>query len=247
MPALALVVPIVYIRDMAICAYIRVSSRSQTLDSQQDAIHRAALARGDRITRWYCETMTGAKTDRPERVSLLDDARGGSVTVLWVYRLDRLSRAGIRDTVNCIEELKVCGCQVKTVADGFSIDGPAADIILAVLAWAAQMERQAISDRVAAARVRVESRGGTWGRPGRLTGSETRKINELRAQGLSIRDIAQEVRVPRSVVQRLTRKKVIGSLDDCPESASIGTCGPERPQESELPCQLPARPNPRKK
>lgn len=185
-----------------IAAYMRVSSRSQTLESQQDAIHRAARARGDQITRWYCETMSARKIDRPELQTLLEDARGGRLRVLWVFRLDRLSRSGIRDTLNLLQELKTCGCQVKSVADGFSLEGPAADVILAVLSWAAQMERAAIGDRVAAARVRREAQGLTWGRPGRLSLEQQGRIAALALEGQSIRTIAQAVGVPRSTVGR---------------------------------------------
>lgn len=183
-------------------AYIRVSSRSQDLSSQQDAIARAARARGDQITRWYCERASARRLDRPELNDLLGDARAGNLQVLWVFKLDRLSRSGIRDTLNLLQELKTCGCQVKSVADGFSLDGPAADVILAVLAWAAQMERAAIGDRVAAARVQREARGLSWGRPSRLSLEQQARIEALALEGQSIRTIAQAVGVPRSTVGR---------------------------------------------
>jgi len=189
-------------------AYMRVSSRSQTLETQQHAIHQAARGRGDQITRWYCETMSGKKLDRPELNALLEDARGGGVSVLWVYKLDRLSRAGIRDTLNLLQELKTCGCQVKSVADGFALDGPAADVILAVLSWAAQMERAAIGDRVAAARVRLEAQGRTWGRPNRhLSLEQQTLIRGLAEKKTSIRHIAMAAHVPKSTVQRFLAKE----------------------------------------
>ena len=54
------------------------------------------------------------------------------------------------------------------MADGFSLDGPAAEVVLAVMAWAAKMERLAIAERISAARERIESEGGRWGRPSRV-------------------------------------------------------------------------------
>ncbi|RKG61857.1 recombinase family protein [Corallococcus sp. AB011P] len=85
------------------------------------------------------------------------DARGGHVRRLYVFKLDRLTRSGIRDTFEVIEELRGAGCQLMSISDGFSLDGPAAEIILAVMAWAAKMERLGINARIAAARERVES------------------------------------------------------------------------------------------
>jgi len=200
-------------------AYIRVSTRSQNLQWQQDAIHAAAIARGERVTRWYSETTGGQRLDRPERAALLEDARGGRLRVLWVYRLDRLSRAGIRDTVNLLDELRTYGCQVKSVADGFSLESPAADVIMAVLAWAAQMERAAIGDRIHEARQRMAERGKAWGRPTRLSDGEVRQILTFRSEGLKVREISQKMHIPKSTVQRAisSQKKDSGHIDTCPE------------------------------
>jgi DNA invertase Pin-like site-specific DNA recombinase len=184
---------------MTVAAYLRVSSRSQNAASQQESIKRASRARKAPVTRWYFETMSGKSRDRPELNGLLEDARRGEIRTLWVFRLDRLTRSGIRDTLNLLEELKTSGCQVISVADGFALDGPMADVILAVIAWAAQMERAAIGDRIASARARVEAAGRTWGRPNRVLTTEQRV---MASDKQPIRLIAQTVRVPKSTIQR---------------------------------------------
>ena len=56
-----------------------------------------------------------------------------------------------------------------TVADGFDLAGPVAEVVLAVMAWAAKMERLAINERIAAARERLAEEGRPWGRPSRIT------------------------------------------------------------------------------
>ena len=194
---------------MAVAAYLRVSSRSQNARTQQDAIRLACLARGGPIiTQWYFEALSGKTRDRPELKALLEDARQGKFTVLWVFRLDRLTRSGIRDTLNLLEELRACGCQVISVADGFALDGPMADVILSVIAWAAQMERAATADRIAASRVRVEASGRTWGRPNRQLSLEQRtSIEQLAENKVPLRMIAQTVHVPKSTIQRFLAKR----------------------------------------
>src|SRR5215468_3997888 len=127
-----------------IAAYIRVSSRSQDTAMQRSAIERAATARGDSITKWFEEKRSGRTLARPELDRLRQAARGGQFRKLYVFRLDRLTRSGIRDTFEVIEELRAHGCEVVSVADGFSLEGPAAEVFLAVMAWAAKMERLAI-------------------------------------------------------------------------------------------------------
>jgi DNA invertase Pin-like site-specific DNA recombinase len=188
---------------MTVAAYLRVSSRSQNAATQQEAIRVASHARGQTVTRWYFEAQSGKTRDRPEIKTVIEDARRGEITRLWVFRLDRLTRSGIRDTLNLLEELNSSGCQVISVADGFGLDGPFADVVLAVIAWAAQMERVAIGDRIAAARVRVEAAGRTWGRPNRLLTTEQRvTILAMATDKKPIRLIAQTVRVPKSTIQR---------------------------------------------
>lgn len=83
----------------------------------------------------------------------------------WVKRAD--TRSGVRDTFEVIEELKAHGCEVVSVADGFDLAGPAAEVVLAVMAWAAKMERLAINERISASRERIESEGKNCGRPSR--------------------------------------------------------------------------------
>ena len=183
-------------------AYMRVSSRAQDLASQRVAIEKAAQARGDIIETWYSEKRSGKALARPELACLRAEVRAGRIGRLYLYRLDRLTRSGIRDTFEVIEELRAHGVQVVSVSDGFALDGPAAEVILAVIAWAAKMERLAINDRISAARERLEAEGRPWGRPSRLSELDRARLRALRQEGRSLRDIAVAMKVPRSTVAR---------------------------------------------
>jgi DNA invertase Pin-like site-specific DNA recombinase len=187
---------------MNIFAYCRVSSKAQDFATQRSAIERAATARGDTITSWRSEKRSGRLLARPELDRLRADARAGFIRKLYVYRLDRLTRSGIADTLQVVEELRRHGCEVVSVADGFDLTGPAAEIILAVVSWAAKMERLAINERIAAARERVEAEGGKWGRPSRFNDEDRAKVLAMHREGRSIRDIAIAVKVPKSTVAR---------------------------------------------
>lgn len=194
---------------MSAAAYVRVSSASQTHAMQRDAIERAATARGDRIRapEWYADTMTGGTTKRPELDKLREAVRHGEVRKLYVYRLDRLTRTGIRDTLAIVDELREHGCKLVTIADGFDVDGPASEVVLAVLAWAAKMERAAINERMAAARERARANGTRWGRPPRMTAAEVARAHLLRGEGRSLRWIAQAMKVPRPTLTRALARK----------------------------------------
>src|SRR5216684_5668169 len=198
---------------MSAAAYVRVSSKSQDTAMQKAAIERAASARGDSIGTYYEEKRSGRTLARPELDRLRVDARSGLIRRLYLFRLDRLTRSGIRDTFEVIEELRGHGCEVVSVADGFSLEGPAAEVILAVMAWAAKMERLAINERISAARERIEAEGGQWGRPRRLSEEDCSKIVALKIEGRSVREISVAMKVPRATVARAAKAAVSVQID----------------------------------
>lgn len=188
-------------------AYVRVSTKAQSHDLQVDAISRAAAARGDEISHWYAEKRSGKVLDRPKLAELLGDAQKGDIVKLYVFRVDRLTRRGIRDTLSIVEALRSCGCAVTSVSDGFLLDGPAGDVVLAVMAWAAQVEGLATAERISAARETVEAAGGRWGRPRRVDPGTVMQARILVEDGMSLREIAQRLRVPRATLQRALAQK----------------------------------------
>jgi DNA invertase Pin-like site-specific DNA recombinase len=186
----------------AAVAYVRVSSKAQDLGMQKLAIQRAAAARGDKIETWFQEKASGKTMKRPEMERLRNDVVRGLVRRVYVFRLDRLTRSGVRDTFEIVEELQHNGVELVSVNDGFDLTGPAAEIILAVLAAAAKMERLVINERIAAARARVEAEGRQWGRPRRLDAASERQVFQLHKEDRSIREIAVALKIPRATVAR---------------------------------------------
>ena len=83
---------------MHTAAYIRVSSESQDLATQRDAIGRLASVRGHAIEEWYAEKASGKTMARPELARLRKDARRGDIERIYVFKLDRLTRSGLLDT-----------------------------------------------------------------------------------------------------------------------------------------------------
>jgi DNA invertase Pin-like site-specific DNA recombinase len=187
----------------AIAAYVRVSTAAQDYEHQVAAIDRAAKARGEHVGNWYAEKCSSTTLDRPELARLRADVRAGMVRKVYVFRIDRLARVGIGGTLRIVEELRDHGAELVTVADGFDLRGPAADVVLAVMAWAAKMERLALMERTSAARERIEAAGGHWGRPRRVIKGETlARARELRETGHTIRYCAQALKVPRATLAR---------------------------------------------
>lgn len=188
-------------------AYIRVSTAGQNLEMQRLAISQAAKARGDTIERWWGEKTSVSQARKPGQLATrvkLDEVRDaamrGEIEKLYVYRLDRLTRRGIKDTLDVLSELRANGCSVITVADGWQPDGPGYELIAAILGWAAHMEALAMKERVAASHARLAAQGRKWGRPKGLTKAELEQAHRLKSEGLSSYAVAKALGKPRSTI-----------------------------------------------
>lgn len=192
---------------MISAGYVRVSTEQQDFEHQKRAIRKQAATRGDEIVYWFEEKTGGKKLARPELTKLRDQIRAGQHRKLYVFALDRLSRGGIADTFRVVEEVRRNGCAIVSVSDPFDLDGPASDVVLAVLAWSAQFELRRLGDRIRAAKGRIEAAGGRWGRPRALDPGTIARARELKAGGKSLRQIAVALKVKRATLQRALARK----------------------------------------
>ncbi|MGJ7915454.1 recombinase family protein [Massilia sp. LXY-6] len=127
-------------------AYYRVSSNSQSIDAQ-----RAALSNGRTLDREFMdEGVSGAvpAAKRPGFAAMLDYVREGDV--IHVYAVDRLGRDAI-DVQTTIRALLAKGVTVDVRGLGQIAPG-VGELIVAVLAQVADMERQRINERTASGR-----------------------------------------------------------------------------------------------
>jgi DNA invertase Pin-like site-specific DNA recombinase len=182
-----------------LAAYLRVSTSGQDLTLQRDAITRVCKARGERVEVWISE-KTGGAGARDGLSRLLEQVRSAKVTKVYVWRLDRLSRGGILEVFNIVAEFRRVRCGLESVSEGFSLDHPASDLVLAVMASFAEMEREAIRARLAEARVKLEADGGAWGRPRAIDRPTLATIHRMQKRGDSVRTIAIALKIPRSTI-----------------------------------------------
>ena len=220
-----------------IVGYLRVSSRAQDAASQRAAIERAATARGEWIEGWYSEQRSGGTMRRPALDELRADARTGIVNRIYTFKLDRLTRTGVSDTFALLNEFKLAGCELIAVADNLHLklgeDDMQTVVFQFALGLAAKLERQAIGERIAAARNRLEAEGRAWGRPARLTGLKLEQAKALRAEGRSIREIAVAKKVPRSTVGRALSQKG-GSNEKVRNQAGTADSPPQQGRPSRV-------------
>jgi len=182
-------------------AYIRVSSKKQDHASQRDAIERSGAVIGT----WYAEKASAKTTARAELQRLLSDVRHGLITDVWVFKMDRLTRSGVADTYAVITQLRAAGVTLHCVADSIVIlpgKDIVSDVMIFALSLAADLERVAINDRIAAARTRLEAAGQPWGRPLRMTPAEVLTAKRMASEGSTVRAIAKALGAPKSTIAR---------------------------------------------
>ncbi len=162
----------------------------------------------------YEEEGSGRRRDRPVLRKLLHDAAMHRFQILIVFRLDRFTRGGIAEMFRVLKTLQGAGVRVYSVCETWwDPDAPTAELILAVLAWAAEFESRAIGERVAAGiaarRAEAARRGKPflWGRArvsalARDPGLPARAL-ELRRSGRSWAQVARTLGVGRTTARRL--------------------------------------------
>ena len=188
--------------------YVRVSTAEQAdtrngLEAQRARIQDEADRRG-----WTLEWVedagySGKSLDRPGIAYALYELENGRADVLVAAKLDRLSRrvidfAGLMDASHRQRwALVALDCDVDTST-------PAGEMMSGVMAQFAQFERRCIAQRTkdALAIVRATSPKHI-GRPVRMAPEISQKVADLRASGLSLAKVAENLNaenVPTVVV-----------------------------------------------
>jgi DNA invertase Pin-like site-specific DNA recombinase len=121
--------------------YARVSTSGQTLDAQLEQLGAA----GCELV--FKETMSGARSDRPELMKALEALAEGDVLI--VTRLDRLARS-TRDLLEIVHTIETKGAKLKALTDAWAdTTTPTGKLILTVLGGLAEFERSLIAERTA--------------------------------------------------------------------------------------------------
>lgn len=139
-----------------IFGYARVSTESQNLDRQLDALKNYGV---DKV---FTEKMTGTKKDRPSLNELRNILRKDDIVV--IESLSRLGRS-TKDLLNLIEEFNDKGVFLKSLKEDIDTSSPTGKLILTVLSALAQFERDLTVQRTQEGLKSARARGRVGGRP----------------------------------------------------------------------------------
>jgi DNA invertase Pin-like site-specific DNA recombinase len=179
--------------------YARVSTTEQNVEMQTAELRELAGRREMTITAELVDHASGAKASRPALDELRELVRRGKVDTVLVWRLDRLGRS-LRNFLDVAEELRENRVTLISAREGLDFSSTIGQTFAKLLALLGEMEREWIRERVTAGVANARRRGKRIGR--RPKDIDMDHALELRAGGASVRQIAAELDVPKSIVAR---------------------------------------------
>ncbi len=185
--------------------YVRTSVSDADGAAQLHQLRLAAKARGWSDVKEFIDLgQSGGKASRPALDELRAAVKRGEVTEVMATELSRLAR-DLRHLLLLLDELAAGACAVIVLREGIDLTTPTGKLMTAIFGALAEFERSLIRQRIAAGISKVKTTGQS--RSGRPLGRPRREVDlarlaALRAQGLSWRDCAVSMKVPRRTLER---------------------------------------------
>jgi DNA invertase Pin-like site-specific DNA recombinase len=184
---------------MQAIGYVRVSTQEQAdsgagLDAQRAAIETETARRGWTLVAIHEDAGASGKSmdGRPGLQHALAAVESEEASGLVVAKLDRLSRS-LLDFAALMERARRNGWSLVALDLGVDTSTPAGEMMAAVLATFAQFERRIIAQRTRDALAVKRAQGVRLGRPRAMSSDAINRIHTLRAQGLTLAGVAEEL------------------------------------------------------
>ena len=189
---------------MRVVIYARVSTKDQSCELQLRDLRAYCAARGFSDLREYIDVgESGAKDSRPQLNELMAAARKRQFDTVIVWRFDRFARS-TKHLLLALEEFRSLGIQFMSYMENVDTSSPLGQALFTIVAAVAQLERDLIRERVSAGIRNARANGKQLGRPRR--GVNHDDVRRLRADGASIRQIAQKLGIGYGTVRLRLRQ-----------------------------------------
>lgn len=186
---------------MTVYGYLRVSTDKQECDNQKIGVEALARKLGLPIESWIIDNgVSGTKEPQKRKLGkLLRKIKTGDIIIC--SELSRLGRK-LFMVISILEHCMKIGAKVLTAKEGYELgDNVQSKVLAFAFGLVAELEREMISKRTKEALQRRKANGKRLGRPfgsrnkkHALDGKEN-KIAELLNQGLSVVQVAQQLKV----------------------------------------------------
>jgi DNA invertase Pin-like site-specific DNA recombinase len=127
------------------------------------------------------------------------DANRRRFDAVIVWRFDRFA-GSVSQLLRALKTSRALGIEFVRISEAVNTSTPTGKMVFTVLGAVAELERSLIVERVRAGLRNARAKGKRLGRP--RTSVFPAKIQELRAEGLPLREIARRCRVSNTNVIR---------------------------------------------
>jgi len=196
-----------------IAIYLRVSTKDQKLDLQiqnvMDFINDDPALKGLPVDR-YQDIASGTNDRRSGFLKLVEACKSGMYSHVIVYKLDRLSR-NIKTTIRTVLDIDDNTELLSSSQPSLNrVRDYRLKIMLVVsMSFAADLERESISDRTKHSLQALMAKGIRLGRP--VVSPEYKKlVLDKIKNGDSIKAICREVKISRSSVYNIINEEKTG-------------------------------------
>ena len=184
----------------AVYARVSTSDKGQDPEMQLRELREYCERRGWTITSEYVDVgVSGSKDSRPQLNKLMADAKQRRFDAILCWKLDRFGRS-LKHLVSALGEFEALGIAFVSLRDSFDLTTPAGRLMFNMVASFAEFERDLIRERVKAGIANRRAKGFRVGR--KPVSINSAKLQSLRSEGRTIREIADALGVSRGLVHK---------------------------------------------
>jgi DNA invertase Pin-like site-specific DNA recombinase len=195
---------------MRTALYARVSTKDkgQDTENQLRQLRAFAATQGWIVVHEYVDRASGKRSDREQFQKMFEGASCRDFDILLFWSLDRLSREGTVETLNHLQRLTSYGLHYRSFTEQYlDSTGIFKEAVIGILAAVAKQERVRLSERTIAGLQRAKAQGRVGGRPKAEDNYKlVHRVEALKAEGKSIRQIAATVGASPTTVQKLMNR-----------------------------------------
>ena len=196
-----------------VAIYVRVSTKDQSVDMQLNDLERYSRERGLNVFETYEDSgVSGTKETRPALNELMNGAKKRKFDVVLVWRFDRFARS-TKHLVTALYEFRNLGIDFISYQENIDTSSPLGEAIFTIISAMSKLERDIIAERVKGGLRKAKANGTTLGRPN--NDIDINRVIKYKEKGMSIREIAKELGLSRSKVERTLKLSVSKTLESC--------------------------------
>jgi len=183
--------------------YVRVSTadKGQDPEMQLGPLREYASVRGWDFLEYVDLGESGVKDRRPGLDRLMEDAQKRRLDGILVWKLDRLGRS-LKHLLTKFEEFHALGIRFISYTENLDFATPAGRAMASLIGVFAEFERDLIRERVRAGLENARRKGKRPGRRPFFDMASLGTLGRLRDRGMSVRAIAREMKVSKSLVHK---------------------------------------------